>query len=176
VKSVELIPKDWLWPAGRYPKPTPLSRDLRERIVRAVEGGASIRQATLRFDVSPSAAVKLMRHFHQSGSPAPVRFDGHRRPILESHEALVRALLDAKADILLREIYSAPFWTLPQRRAAVGCHALGLLEGHHIGDRERARRGRSGRAERTAGSLNDQNAAFGRAALHPEGPEQHLKL
>jgi putative transposase len=45
--------------------PVPLSRDLRDRIVRAVEGGSSIRQATLRF-VSPSAAVKLMRRFRES--------------------------------------------------------------------------------------------------------------
>lgn len=84
--------------------PAPLSRDLRERIVRAVKGGSSIRQAALRFEVSPSAAVKLMRRFRQSGSPAPARFGGHRRPILEPHEALVRGLLDAKADISLVEI------------------------------------------------------------------------
>jgi transposase len=77
---------------------------LRERIVRAVEGGSSIRQAALRFEVSPSAAVKLMRRFRQSGSPAPARFGGHRRPILEPYEALVRALLDTKADISLGEI------------------------------------------------------------------------
>ena len=84
--------------------PAPLSGDLRERIVRAAAGGDSIRRAALRFDVSPSAAVKLMRRFRQSGSPAPARFGGHRRPILEPHEALVRALLDTKADISLREI------------------------------------------------------------------------
>jgi transposase-like protein len=53
--------------------PAPLSRDLRERIVRAVAGGSSIRYVALRFDVSPSAAVKLMRRFRQSGSPAPAR-------------------------------------------------------------------------------------------------------
>ncbi len=84
--------------------PAPLSRDLRERIVRAVEGGSSIRQAALRFEASPSAAVKLMRRFRQNGSPAPARFGGHRRPILAPHEALVRALLDTKVDISLKEI------------------------------------------------------------------------
>ena len=84
--------------------PAPLSRDLRERIVRAVEGGSSIRQAALRFEASPSAAVKLMRRFRQSGSPAPARSGGHRRPILAPHGALVRALLDTKADISLKEI------------------------------------------------------------------------
>jgi transposase len=84
--------------------PAPLSRDLRGRIVRAVEGGSSIRQAALRFDVSPSAAVKLMRRYHESGSPAPARFGGHRRPILEPHEALLRSILNAKTDISLVEI------------------------------------------------------------------------
>jgi transposase len=84
--------------------PAPLSRDLRDRIIRAVAGGSSIRQAALRFDVSPSAAVKLMRRFRASGSPAPAHFGGHRRPILEPHEALVRSLLEAKSDISLVEI------------------------------------------------------------------------
>lgn len=37
--------------------PAPLSRDLFDLIVRTNEGGSSIRQAALRFDVSPSAAI-----------------------------------------------------------------------------------------------------------------------
>ena len=48
----------------------PLSQDLRERIVRAVEGGSSIRQAAVRYEVSPSAAVKLMRRVRETGSVA----------------------------------------------------------------------------------------------------------
>ena len=84
--------------------PAPLSQDLRERIVRAVEKGSSIRQAALRFAVSPSAAVKLMRRVRASGSPAPARFGGHRRPILDEHEALVRSALDVKPDMTLVEI------------------------------------------------------------------------
>lgn len=63
-----------------------------------------LRQAAQRFDGSPSAAVKLMRRFRQIGSPAPARFGGYRCPILKPYEALVRALLDAKADISLRKI------------------------------------------------------------------------
>jgi putative transposase len=84
--------------------PAPLSQDLRERIVRAVANGSTVRQAALRFDVSPSAAVKLVRRVRESGSPAPARFGGHRRPILDEHEALMRALLEAKPDITLVEI------------------------------------------------------------------------
>jgi len=82
----------------------PLSRDLRERIVRAVEGGGTIRQAARRFEVSPSAAVKLMRRVRETGSAAPGRIGGHRRPVLEPHEALLRSLVDAKDDISLAEI------------------------------------------------------------------------
>ena len=88
--------------------PAPLSSDLRERIVRAVEKGSSIRQAALRFEVSPSAAVKLMRRVRESGSSAPARFGGHRRPILDEHDTLVRTLLDAKPDILNHNIASVP--------------------------------------------------------------------
>ena len=84
--------------------PAPLSQDLRDRIVRAVEGGSSIRQAARRFAVSPSAAVNLMRRVRESGSTAPARFGGHRRPILDEHEGLVRSLLDAKPDMMLGEI------------------------------------------------------------------------
>ncbi len=51
----------------------PLSRDLRERIVRSVSGGTSIREAAKRFEVSPSAAIKLMQRVRETGSTAPAR-------------------------------------------------------------------------------------------------------
>ena len=67
--------------------PAPMSMDLRQRIVRAVERGSSIREAARRFAVSPSAAIKLMQRVRTTGSAAPARFGGHRRPLLEPHEA-----------------------------------------------------------------------------------------
>lgn len=82
----------------------PLSQDLRERIVRAVEGGSSIRQAAVRYEVSPSAAVKLLRRVRETGSSAPARIGGHRRPILEPHQDLLRSLVEAKPEITLAEI------------------------------------------------------------------------
>ena len=82
----------------------PLSQDLRERIVRAVEGGSSIRQAAARYDVSPSAAVKLMRRVRETGSVAPGRIGGHRRPVLDPHQALLRSLVEAKPAITLAEL------------------------------------------------------------------------
>jgi DDE superfamily endonuclease len=61
--------------------------DLRLRIVRAVERGSSIRAAAQRFALSPSAAIKLMQRVSATGSAAPARYGGHRRPLLAPHEA-----------------------------------------------------------------------------------------
>ena len=83
---------------------TPLSQDLRRRIVCAVEKGSSIRQAAARYEVSPSAAVKLMRRLRETGSVRPDRIGGHRRPVLEPHQDLLRSLVDAKSGITLAEI------------------------------------------------------------------------
>ena len=82
----------------------PLSQDLRRRIVAAVEGGSSIRQAAGRYCVSISAAIKLIRRVHETGSLKPARIGGYRRTILEPHEALLRELVDAKSDVTLAEI------------------------------------------------------------------------
>ena len=66
--------------------PAPMSMDLRLRIVSAVASGSSIRAAAKRFAVSPSAAIKLMQRVRATGSAAPTRSGGHRRPVLEPHE------------------------------------------------------------------------------------------
>jgi putative transposase len=82
----------------------PLSQDLRRRIVQVVRNGSSIRQAAARFEVSPSAAVKLMRRVRETGSIKPARIGGHRRPVLERHRDLLRTLVNTKAEITLAEI------------------------------------------------------------------------
>jgi transposase len=84
--------------------PAPMSRDLRERIVRAVSEGSSVRQAAARFAVSPSAAIKLMQRVRRTGSVAPDRYGGYRRPLLEPHEAELRSIVARKPDITLAEI------------------------------------------------------------------------
>jgi len=82
----------------------PLSCDLRERIARAVSGGNSIRQAAKRFEVSPSAAIKLMRRMRETGSTAPAQIGGHRRPLLDPHADMLRQITAQKKGITLREI------------------------------------------------------------------------
>ena len=85
----------------------PLSQDLRERIVQAVEGGSTIRQAARRFAVSASAAIKRMQRVRQTGSAAPAKIGGYRRPLLEKHADALRAIVSSKAGITLREIKAA---------------------------------------------------------------------
>ena len=82
----------------------PLSRDLRQRIVRSVSGGTSIREAAKRFEVSPSAAIKLMQRVRETGSTAPARIGGYRRPLLEPHADALRELVAQNKGITLREI------------------------------------------------------------------------
>lgn len=82
----------------------PLSRDLRERIVRSVAAGSSARQAAARFAVSPSTAIRLMQRLRQTGSAAPAKFGGYRRPILAAHAAELRWMTCRKPDITLAEI------------------------------------------------------------------------
>jgi transposase len=82
--------------------------NLRERIVRAVAGGSTIRQAARRVAGSASAAIKLMQRVRRTGSPAPAQIGGYRRPLLEGHAADLRAIVSSRAGITLREIKAAP--------------------------------------------------------------------
>jgi transposase len=82
----------------------PLSRDLRKRIAHAVAQGSSIRKAAQRFAVSPSTAIKLLQRVRRTGSTAPAKIGGYRRPLLEAHANDLRAIVASKAGITLREI------------------------------------------------------------------------
>jgi transposase len=84
--------------------PTSMSLDLRQRIVGALEGGSSIREAARRIAVSPSAAIKLMQRVRTTGSPAPARYGGHRRPLLEPYAADLKRVVEATPDITLAEL------------------------------------------------------------------------
>ena len=56
----------------------PLSQDLRQRIVHALDAGSSIRKAAKRFEVSASAAIKLMQRVRQTGSTEPAKIGRSR--------------------------------------------------------------------------------------------------
>ncbi len=85
----------------------PLSQDLRKRLVRAVEEGASAREAAARFAVSASAAIKLVRRVRQTGSTAPAKIGGYRKPLLAGQEEFLRELTAQWKGITLAEIRTA---------------------------------------------------------------------
>ena len=121
----------------------PLSQDLRQRISRAVGNGSSIRQAAARYEVSPSAAIKLMRWVRATGSLAPARIGGHCRPVLEPHADLLRSLVAAKSGITLAEIQAE----LRARGIVVAALSTILLSLRRLGLRHKKRH--SGRPSRT---------------------------
>src|SRR5206468_11958367 len=69
--------------------------------------GARCGKPAGRFAVSASAAIKLMERVRQTGSTAPAKIGGHRRPILEPHADTLRAIVSSQAGITLREIKAA---------------------------------------------------------------------
>lgn len=81
-----------------------LDLDLRRRLVAAVEAGASCRSAAARFDVSESAVIKLMRRYRATGSLAPGKLGGHRRPILEAERDWLLKRVAEQPDVTVRSL------------------------------------------------------------------------
>jgi len=86
--------------------PKPCSLELRERVVDAVESGASRREAADWFDVSPSSAIKWMQRRQATGSIAAKPSGGSVSP-LEAHAAFLFALIARQPDLTLDEIVAA---------------------------------------------------------------------
>lgn len=67
----------------------PLSNDLRERVVGALEAGESCRSVASRFGVAVSSAVKWRQRYRTTGSVAPGKMSGHRKRVLEPHRTFI---------------------------------------------------------------------------------------
>jgi transposase len=94
----------------------PLSQDLRLRLVRAVEAGSSAREAARRFEVSASAAIKLVRRVRETGSTTPAKIGGCRKPLLAGQGKVLRELAASKPGITLAELQA----TLTERGIEAG--------------------------------------------------------
>jgi transposase len=85
--------------------PKPLSYDLRARVLAAVDGGLSCRQAAERFGVSPSSAIRWQALRRSGGDARPKPSGGDRLSHrTEAHAALIRSALDEVPDITLPEL------------------------------------------------------------------------
>ena len=83
----------------------PLSIDLRERLISAVECGRSRRSAAERFGVAASTAIKWVDQWRQTGHVRPRRQGGdYRSHRIEAHAEEILALIKETPDIILVEI------------------------------------------------------------------------
>jgi len=83
---------------------SPLSEDLRVRVIRAVEKGSSRRQAAGRFGVSVSSAIRWVDEWRQSGRTTALPQGGDQRS----------GRIEAEADFLLAQIEQTPDITLAE--------------------------------------------------------------
>jgi transposase len=82
--------------------PKAYSGDLRERVIGAVEQGASCREAGERFEISASSSIRWVQRWHESGSAAPKPRGGSVSP-LEAVEAEILAVAAEQPDLTLAE-------------------------------------------------------------------------
>ena len=82
----------------------PLSMDLRERLISAVEGGMSRRSAAKLFSVAPSTAIKWVDQKRCTGSVRPrARGGDHRSHHLEAYADEIVSLAD-NTDLTLADL------------------------------------------------------------------------
>ena len=108
--------------------PRAYSCDLRERVIVAVETGASRREAAERFEVSVASAVKWLQRWCGERSAAPKPRGGSVSP-LEEFAAEILQLIADRSDLTLLETVAE----LRKRRIKTSRSALWrFLDRHNI--------------------------------------------
>ncbi len=83
----------------------PLSIDIGERLISAVDGGMSRRSAAARFGVAASTAINWVARWRRVGHVRPRPQGGDKRSErIEVHASEILALVEATPDITLSEI------------------------------------------------------------------------
>lgn len=113
--------------------PKSYSGDLRERVIEAVEMGASRHEAADRFEVSVSSAVKWLQRWRESRSAAPKARGGSVSP-LDECAARVLAMIAEHPDLTLMEMVAK----LRRRRIRTSKSALSRLKSLQAAERKRA--------------------------------------
>jgi transposase len=128
------------------PMPSPLSVDLRERVVAAVAEGASCHQAAARFGVSVSSASRWSEHFRQEGQVAPKPSGGdHSSQRIEAHADLILARYRKQPQIFLHELRDR----LAEQGVETSTSGLSRFFQRHRITRKKGRRTQPSRSGRT---------------------------
>ena len=124
-----------------------LSRDLRDRVVSAVEGGLSCRAAAERFGVSAASAIRWRQLALRHGTPAAKPQGGDRRSEkIEDHAALIHAAIERQSDITLDELRTI----LAGHGVSTSIATLWRFFARHRITRKKRRRMRASRTARTS--------------------------
>jgi transposase len=133
--------------SGGRTVPRPLSLDIRERVIARVEGGFSRRETAEQFDISPSAAIKLMQHWSATGSAAAKPTGGSQSP-LDEHKDKILAILAEKPDLTLSEATAI----VSKRVIKTSLSAIWrFCERHKVTFKKNTPRGRTGTSRRGGG-------------------------
>ncbi len=82
-----------------------LSMDIREKVMKAIAGGMSRRQAAARFDIGPATAVRWAKRVETTGEVAPLTMGGDRRSQrIEAHADFILAQIAKKPDMTIMEL------------------------------------------------------------------------
>ncbi|WP_426433951.1 IS630 family transposase [Bradyrhizobium genosp. P] len=144
----------------------PLSNDLRERVVAAVATGESCRIVAARFGVAVSSVVKWSQRYRATGSVAPGKMGGHRKPVLEPHRAFIKERIRQTPHLTLHKLKDElaargvkvshnAVWTFLRREGLRFKKTLFALEQARADVARRRRRWRSWQA-----SLDPQRLVF----------------
>ena len=125
----------------------PMSVDLRERVVAAVDGGMSRRRAAERFEVSVSSAIRWTSRKRRLGSvrPEPQGGDTRSRRI-EAHAPVILEAVETTPDITLAELREL----LAGRGVAVATSTLHRFFARRRITRKKRTRTRPSRTARTS--------------------------
>jgi transposase len=127
--------------------PKAYSQDLRERVVGAVEAGASCHEAAAAFEVSASSAIRWVSRWRQSGSVAAKPMGGKHSP-LDAHQVWLLNLIAAEPDLTLEELRGR----LRQRGISVSASSVWrFCERHNITFKKKPARSRAGARRRPHG-------------------------
>ena len=119
-----------------------LSMDLRDRVLDAIEQGATRREAARRFGVSAASAIRWHQRQKAQGSarPGPLGKDRQSQH-MEGHAATILNLLEAQPDATLAELQAAlaerdvaasssGLWRFFQRLCGTGAGSDALARRH----------------------------------------------
>ena len=136
--------------------PKPWSMDLRSRVIRAVEEGASARAAGRRMGIGESTATALVGRWRATGSIEAKSQRGRSRSPLKAHEEWLLGLIAERPDVTLAEICEL----LRARGLTTGTSSVSrFFARHQISFKKNAARRRAGAARRRYSAAVLESAA-----------------